>query len=317
MSRSLLVKSILVLVFFLPISASALTISPTKVEVAADPGQQLNGEIELFNEEQEDKIFYSSSENFEPRGETGAPYFVGGGSGLATWVQIQESFTLRPGERITVPYTITIPKDATAGGYFAATFFGTQPPSTGSGSEVAIGGKVGTLLLLRVNGDIDESGGVLDFMTASSTRFFSTLPVAFSYRFNNTGADRVVPKGEVTIRNIFGMKSGSVSINKNEGSVLPSSIRKFEFVWGEESPLDKEAGFFATAKYQITHFKFGLYRPTMEAAWGESNNHSKVSTWFFIIPWQLILLLVILGVVMKYVMRFYNKAIIARANSSR
>jgi hypothetical protein len=95
MSRALLRKGILLLVLLLPVSASALTLSPTKIEVAVDPGQQAIGEIELFNEEQTEKTFYLSYENFEPRGETGSPYFVGGGDGLATWITTDESITLK------------------------------------------------------------------------------------------------------------------------------------------------------------------------------------------------------------------------------
>ncbi len=317
MSRHILVKSLLIVLFFLPISASALTISPTKIEVAGDPGQELIGEIEVFNEESEDKTFYSSFENFEPRGETGSPYFVGGGSGLASWMRTQESFTLKPGEKFTIPYSIKIPESATAGGYFAAIFFGTQPPATGEGSEVAIGGKVGTLVLLRVNGDIAESGGVLDFMTASSSRFYTGLPVNFSYRFNNTGADRVVPKGEVTIKNMLGMNSGALLINKNEGSVLPNSVRKFELVWAEDKPVAEDASFFAIAGYQLTNFRFGLYRAVLEASWGETTQRATASTWFVVVPWQLLSILLVLGLVMRFGLGFYNRAIIARAAKSK
>ena len=317
MSRHILVKSFLIALFFLPVSASALTISPTKIEVAADPGQQLIGEIEVFNEEAEDKTFFTSYENFEPRGETGSPYFVGGGSGLASWIQTQESFTIRPGEKLVIPYTVTVPASATAGGYFAAIFFGTQPPVTGEGAEVAIGGKVGSLLLLRVNGEISESGGVLDFMTASSSRFFTGLPVSFSYRFNNTGADRVVPKGELTVKNTFGMKSAVMLINKNEGSVLPNSTRKFDLVWSEDESLDADASFFTTVWYQLTHFRFGLYRAILEASWGESGQRATTTAWFVVLPWQLLSILAVLAVGLRFGLGFYNRAIIARAVKSK
>jgi hypothetical protein len=312
-----LVRSALFLLFLLPASASALTISPTKIEVSGDPGQQLIGEIEVFNEEPEPKTFFSSFENFEPRGETGSPYFTGGGTGLASWLDAQDSFTIQPGEKITIPYTISIPDSATAGGYFGAIFFGTQPPATGEGSEVSIGGKVGSLVLLRVNGDITESGGVLDFMTATNTRIFTTLPISFSYRFNNTGADRVVPKGEVVIKNTFGLTSTSFLINKNEGSVLPNSIRKFDLLWAEEETLSSDASFFATALYQAKNFRFGLYRAVLEASWGETSQSATASTWFVVIPWQLLSIIIVVAIVLRYGLKIYNRAIIARAVKSK
>jgi hypothetical protein len=313
MSRTLFGKGVLLLVLLLPVSASALTLSPTKIEVAVDPGQQAIGEIELLNEEAKDKTFYLSYENFEPRGETGSPYFVGGGEGLASWITTQESVTLKAGERLNVPYKITVPSDATPGGYFAAVFFGTQPPPTGEGSEVAIGGKVGTLVLLRVNGPISESGGVLDFMTASSSRFFETLPVNFSYRFNNTGGDRVVPKGEVVIKNTFRMKTAALSLNETEGSVLPQSIRKFEFNWTEEETLSPDASFFETVSYQAANFRFGLYTASLEAVWGESSQRSSSTVWFIVFPWQLLLVSFVGLVALRFGLKAYNKAVIARA----
>jgi hypothetical protein len=317
MNRHVLVKSIAFVLFLLPTSASALTISPTKIEVSADPGQELIGEIDVFNEEQEDKTFYSSYENFEPRGETGSPYFVGGGSGLSTWMKTQDSFTIKPGERLKIPYSIKIPDDATAGGYFAAIFFGTQPPATGEGSEVAVGGKVGSLVLLRLNGDINESGGVLDFSTVSNKKFFTALPIDFSYRFNNTGGDRVVPKGELRIKNLLGLESGVLSVNKNEGSVLPNSIRKFDVTWTEEETLASDATFIQAVKYQASHFRFGVYFANIEAVWGESSMRGEDSTWFVVLPWQLLIVLIVLGTVLRFLLRFYNQHIITKANKAK
>ncbi len=313
MSRPSLVKSLLLLVFFLPVYASALTISPTKIEVAIDPGQTAIGEIEVFNEQDETKTFYTTFENFEPRGETGSPYFTGSGSGLASWIAATERFEIKPGERIAIAYSISVPEETTAGGYFAGIFFGTQPPTSEGGGEVSIGGKVGSLVLLRVNGDIAESGGILDFTTLDKNRFFSTLPISFTYRFNNTGADRVVPKGEIVIKNSIAQKSANVSANATEGSILPSSIRKFEVAWNEAESLSPEANFFATALYQLKNFHLGLYKANIELVWGESAQRGTASTWFFLFPWQLLTLVAAAGVLF----RSYHSFVVRRAKSTK
>jgi hypothetical protein len=289
----------------------ALTISPTKIETAADPGQQLIGEIELFNEQSETKTFYTSFENFEPRGESGSPFFTGADEGLARWISAQQEITINPGERITIPYTLTVPGDATPGGYFAAIFFGSQPPNTEGGGEVAIGGKVGSLVLLRVNGAISESGGLLDFTTASNTKLFSSVPIGFSYRFNNTGGDRVVPKGEIKIKNTFGKEVAALSVNKNEGSVLPGSTRKFSVEWTDDTTV--AINFFAQVWQQVTHFHFGFYRATLEATWGESNQRGSDTIWFLLVPWQLLGLVLALLIGLRVFFRFYNRLIISRA----
>ena len=295
--------------------ALALTISPTKIEVAGDPGQTIIGEIELLNEESEAKIFYTSAENFEPRGETGSPYFVGGGSGLASWVSTTDSVTMLPGESVTVPYTVVIPSTAEPGGYFAAIFFGSQPAQdSSSGAEVSIGGKVGSLLLLRVNGEVSESGGLLEFKSVDERLIFTGVPVPLSYRFNNTGGDRVIPRGEIIITNTFGRKVAILAANENQGSVLPNSTRRFDVVWtdplfSDESP----ASFFGAAKYQLENFHLGLYTADLSLVWGESAQVGNAKVTMVLIPWQL--LTIVLGglVIFIFLLKFYNRMIIARA----
>jgi hypothetical protein len=305
------------LVFFTVVQyhAHALTISPTKLEVAGDPGQTIIGEIELFNEQDEAKLFYTSYENFEPRGETGAPYFVGGGSGLATWLTTQTSVSINAGERVLVPYTLTIPADATPGGYFAAVFFGSNPPGTGeAGGEISIGGKVGSLVLLRVNGTVAESGGLLDFSTLSGKTLFTSVPVILSYRFNNTGGDRVIPRGDLVVKNTLGMTVKTLPVNPTEGSVLPNSVRKFEVIWNGQDDTTKPEKFWEVVKYQAQNFHLGLYSVTMSIVWGETQQHSSETIRLVLLPWQL-LMIVGLGLIIFYiVLKLYNRIIIARAN---
>lgn len=309
-------------------SAHALTISPAKIEVTGDPGSVLSGEIEIFNEQSEPKTFYTSSENFEPRGDSGAPYFVGAPDGLATWIETQPEVTVAPGERLVVPYKITIPQDARAGGYFAAIFFGNQPPASQSGGEVTIGGKIGALVLLRVSGDIEEKGGLTIFGAKDGQRFFTGTPIAFTYTLNNLGGDRIVPVGEVKIKNTFWLTSATLIANKNEGSVLPNSSRAFEVVWTDapeerkkktEETVEAPKGFFATAGAQFRDFHFGVYTAKLDVVWGETEQTAKDSFVFFVIPWQLLsIILVILSVLGFFARRFikrYNKWIIAQAQA--
>src|SRR3989344_49466 len=193
--------------FFSPLNVEALTVSPVRMEITADPGQTVTGKLLLLNEQDGTKTFYSSFENFEPSGDSGAPRFIGAGDGLATWMEIDSKVTLESGKSIDIPYSITIPQNAEPGGYFAAIFFGSQAPGVQGGGEVSIGAKIGVLILLRVSGEVAEGGGLLEFITKEKNRFFSTLPISFFYRLNNTGGDRIVPSGEIKIKNIFQITS--------------------------------------------------------------------------------------------------------------
>jgi hypothetical protein len=315
-------KVVLVLGFFavLGIGTSqvyALTVSPARLEVTADPGQTLRGEIEIFNEQSTPRTFYTSYENFEPRGDSGAPYFVGAQDGLATWIQTQSEVTLQPGERATIPYAISVPAGTEPGGYFAAIFFGDQPPGNGRGGEVSIGGKIGILVLLRVAGDIPESGGLADFDTQNGGNFFSSLPITFTYRVSNGGGDRIVPLGEVRIKNMFGLTTATLAANETKGSVLPGSARKFSVLWGESVPGTETSSFLKTVWRQLTGMHIGWYRATVDVTWGQTNQKGTASLNFFVIPWQL--LSIVFGVllfvwfVLRVVLGNYKRRIIAQA----
>ena len=314
--RNLLYIILIVAIAGIASPVFALTVSPVKLEISGDPGQTLIGEIELLNEQSETKTFYSSFENFEPSGESGAPSFIGAKDGLATWIKTEDKVILESGERSVVPFSITIPKDAEPGGYFAAIFWGTQQPSAQGGGQISVGGKLGILMLLRVSGEVKEGGGLLEFSGKDKQRFFSSLPITLAYRFNNTGGDRVVPLGEIKIKNTVRMTSATLLANKNEGSVLPSSARKFEVMWGEE-PQTEKTGFFGMAGRQWKEFHFGWYTAELNLTWGVINQTANAKYSFFIIPWQLLLvvaiILAIVGFLGILILKKYNRWIISKA----
>ncbi len=307
---------------------SALTVSPARIEITGDPGATLQGEIELFNEQDGGKTFFTSFENFEPSGDSGAPHFIGSKEGLATWIHSDGKVVLESGKRTLVPYTITIPQNAEPGGYFAAIFFGSQEPgATGSG-QVSVGGKIGVLVLLRVSGEVEEGGGLLGFNIKENKKVFSSLPIAFTYRFNNTGGDRVVPRGEIKIKNTLRLNAATLLANKNEGSVLPGSARKFEVVWGQETESvnnleqkEESLGFFEMAGRQWNDFHFGWYTAKLNLAWGATNQTANASYNFFVFPWQLLLILLvvltIVGLFGKIAIKKYNNWIITQATQQK
>ena len=323
--RNLLYTILIITMVSIASPAFALTVSPARVEITADPGSTVRGEIEIFNEQEGSRIFFTSFENFEPSGDTGAPRFIGASDGLATWIPAEERVTLESGERSVVPYSITIPQNTEPGGHFAAIFFGNQEPAEEGNGQVSVGGKIGVLVLLRVSGEVAEGGGLLEFSTPNKQRFFSVLPVDFMYRINNTGGDRVVPHGEITIKNTFQITSAKLLVNEKEGSVLPNSARKFEVSWGDElvvSGEEEHVGFFGMALKELRGFHFGWYTANLDLVWGDDVSQTARATYsFFIIPWQLLTIIAfvlgILGIVGKIMLKRYNRFIIAQAMRDR
>jgi hypothetical protein len=308
-------------------STFALTISPVKLETVGDPGATITGEILLLNEEDQEITYYSSFERFDAEGESGNPVFSKGTEGLPTWITVRDSVTLKPRERIAVPYTVKIPLNANPGGNFAAIFWSTIPPNDLNTGEVGLGAKVGVLMLLRVSGDISEGGDLLEFGIKNGQTTFTTPPVDFWYRFKNTGADRVKPSGTVTVKNTFGLNAAQFNANPSDGNALPDSIRRLTTVWNDKDhwgndvkpPEDKS--FIAQAVYELKHFHLGRFTAKLHLEYGSEGKTTDAKVSFLIIPWHVLVLVLpilfvslILGIIL---LKRYNRWIIKRANEQK
>lgn len=294
---------------------NALTVSPARVEPFADPGGTINDEFTLINEQDQDQTFFTSIELFDAQGETGTPNFKQSTEGIASWIKVQPQVLVKAGEKVKVPYQIIVPQNADTGGHFAAIFLSTVPPSVGAG-EVSVGAKIGMLVLLRVSGEVKEGGGLLSFMTKSGSHFASTLPITFTYRFNNVGGDRVNPQGKVIIKNVIGMNTAELNANPTAGNVLPNSTRKFETTWGESQALPSSAGFLENVKYQWNNFALGFYTANLNLNFG-SSGVADSSYFVVVLPWHLMTVIVVILIVLVAGFRQYNKFIIKKAKSSR
>ncbi len=301
----------------------ATSVTPPRLELSGDPGSTIRSEFKVTNDTTSTITYYTQVENFEAQDESGQPSFVTTKEGLATWVDVDETVVIKPSEQKTIPFTINLPRNSEPGGYFASIFVRTTPPPR-NGGEVSIGARLGTLLLVRVNGEIQEGVDVLEFSTKNKQRFFTSLPIDFYYRFQNTGTDRVKPEGDVVIKNLFGMNAKILSANKPDGSVLPRSIRRFETNWinggggkedvKAEAPSEKVDGFFATAKNQMSNFALGVYSANLDISFGENSNTATAKFWFVVLPWQLMIIvllgLLVIFIIFKVMLKWYTRRII-------
>lgn len=302
-------------------SASALTISPARIEVSGDPGITIVKEITLLNDSKGEETYYVSYANFEAQGESGSPLFVEPKNDLGTWMNAGETVTLKPDESKKINLTIDVPNDAYAGGHFAVVFFGSNP---NNGGQVSVGAKTGTLVLLSVNGDVLEAGGLVSFNTTGHKFFYNSLPVSLEYRWKNDGNDRVKPEGKVTIRNLFLFPSARINANAVSGNILPHSTRLFNLEWLKykaDKKIDVSNSFFQSyfdrVSYQWKNFAVGPYIANLNLMYGTENMHSKKTTFFFVFPWQLLIIIfIILGIVFyvgKKLLKGYNRRIIKKA----
>lgn len=300
------------------LTASALTVSPAREELIADPGETISKTFTVINEQDADQTLYTSVKSFDAQGETGTPNFIQSNEGLPSWVTIAPSVTLKKGERVAIPYTVTVPQDAESGGHFAAIFLSTVPPSAGEG-QVSVGSELGMLVLLKVTGEIKEQGGLSEFGIKGGKKVITNLPIDFFYKFKNDGNDRAKLEGKVTIKNMFGGEVASIDPNPSQGNVLPGSTRKFEFSLGESEAPALSASFFEHVKYQKNNFAFGMYTADLSLTFGNTGQARQVIT-YYMFPWQLIsvisVVLLTLVLVLVFAVKRYNKWIIQQARAA-
>lgn len=303
--------------------ANAFTLSPVRMEISGNPGEVLKEEMLLTNESEGETNYFSSFANFEAQGESGNPSFVEATTDLGSWISIDSSITLKAKEEKKVQFTIRIPENAEPGGHFAAIFWGTAPNKPGS---VSIGAKTGILVLLSVNGDVKEAGGLLSFSTVGSKFFYNTLPVSFEYRFKNDGGDRIKPVGKVIMHDLFYIPEDRIDANSAQGNILPSSTRKFSVDWIKSprskdyvAPNNKVNRFFNDALYQWRNFAIGPYMAKIDLLYGTEAIRVSKHTFFFVFPWQLLICLVVIFIIIfwggRKLIKRYNRHIIQKARS--
>ena len=287
-----------------------LEISPPVIELSANPGQTITTNIRVRNVTKGQLIAKGKADDFGAgNDESGQPKLLLDETGatrysLKYWVAGVPDLTLASQELKTATVKISVPANAEPGGHFGVVRFTAVPPDL-QGTGVALSASVGTLILLRVSGNVSDKLSVAEFAsTAASgpdagTRqgFFEHGPVGFLVRLKNEGTVHEKPQGTIEVRNTFGRKVASLAVNERGGNVLPGSIRRFE------QKLDRK---------QL----FGHYTAALLLTYG-GKQHLSAKASFWVIPWKLLLLLLIALVAIAFLLRIgirrYNEYVIAQA----
>ena len=251
------------------IEGAGVGISPLTFELTANPGDEINNQIKVYNPSNSTIGIRMTVEDFAVSGEAGQVKVEPAETetySLATWITFEPNeFILAPGEFRMVDFKISVPQLAEPGGHYGAVLAGTTGVSGGEFTGAAVAGRVGSLVLLNVSGETKEALTVKEFNTSKS--YFQYGPVDFDIRFENSGTVHVKPKGYITITNWLGRKIADIPLPEN--NVLPSSVRKMEASWNGKWLLN------------------GKYTATLVGSYGSSNiplTPTVITFWAF--PWK-------------------------------
>lgn len=261
-----------------PAGSRSITVIPPSFELYANPGDSLSDKIKVRNESDTETTYSIVVEDFRAVGEEGSVGLVDEAQNnttysLSKWVFPEpKTFTIAAGQEKEVPFNINVPKNAEPGGHYGSILvkIGTE---TAASSGASVSSRVGSLILLRVSGNVKEDASVSSFK--SDKGYYEKGPVTISLRAKDTGNNHIKPKGTIVITNIFGQKVANIELNGL--NVLPGAIRKMDTVW-------KPKGLMANR-----------YTATLVATYGEGQNGKSLSgtTSFIIFPPVLIFLIIL------------------------
>lgn len=270
-------------------------VEPGKTEIFVNPGDTVTKNIIITNRIGKTIKFKLTTEDMVGTDDPLSPIKllgddVGPYSIKNFMVPEISEFSLDFGDRITIPVKVSIPLDAEPRGYYGALIVSNEPevlgsdPSTGAEGKARIVSRIGSLFLLRINGEGKESGNLEDFKVIGPDKtFYENRPSGFEIAFKNTGNVHLVPHGLITIRNIVGKTIGEIPVDAYFS--LPDSIRYREVFW--------DAG-----------LGLGRYTADLSLFPGYGNENQNKSISFWIIPWK-ILIATFVGLVILISLVYY------------
>ena len=214
-----------------------IQVTPTKQKVSLTPGSSYVGSFKVQNVGTAafDYNVYATpysvvNDDYDPDYDNTTTY-----SQIAEWITFDSktaSGTLQPDTSIDVAYTVNVPKDAPAGGQYAALM-----AETASGNEdtatIAVVQRVGTILYAAVPGETRIEGEIIKNNVQS---FYFNPPIFASSLVRNTG--NIEQSATYTVK-IYPLFSNEAVFNNEDNpdvlDIIPETSRFHSISW-EGSP---------------------------------------------------------------------------------
>lgn len=249
-------------------SKESITLSPAISKPLAAAGSTLSGSLTVINDGETEYQFLVYARPFSVTSENYDPNYtkVNERTEAYQWVQFEKTnVRLAAGERVEIPYTVTVPKKAKAGGHYAVLFAETQPKQA-EGTQVTRKKRVGSLLYVTVDGNLINSGSLEGW---DAKLWQKNKPIGAAIRIKNDGNVHFQVNSQVTFSNLF--NKPRLQLNQ-EQVVLPGTTRKI-IANMEKTPV------------------IGIYRVSGTASFLDKNE-TLPSKWIVLLPIQVVNLLI-------------------------
>lgn len=220
-------------------TAAGVELRPASIEpnLAVQPGSTLEYEITVSNVSSQAQTFYLLKKDIIGAGDNGAPLFASDelettGFEISTWITLaSEELTIEPNGSAPLKFTVTVPENASPGSHFGGIFISHEPPRSRE-TGAAIGYEVGSIISLRVAGDVKEQGTIRSFSTGNYV--YGSLSVDFHARIDNEGSTLIRPFGPLEVYNMFGKRVATLTFNESQSGIFPGQTRDFSLQWSDD-----------------------------------------------------------------------------------
>ena len=254
-------------------SALGLSAIPPRLEIIVNPGQVKTAQLKVRNESSTPKILTTTVHDFIVTDNAGTPIQLEDITesenrwAAGSWIQVSPTVSkIKAGETKNLTITILAPTNATPGGHYAMVLHTPETTAVLDSSGAAIQTNVGTLVYITIPGDITQNAQVKKF---TAPKFSEFGPINLETIITNLSDIHISPIGAISITNWFGQKTATLPLEKI--NIFPYTSRTFQNILNRK-------------------WLFGRYQAQLNAAYGTSGQALRATTFFWVIPWRLIVL---------------------------
>lgn len=285
-----------------------LSVSPPFVSLITDPGKEVGSEFAITNNNNFREYLKITIAKYESSGGEVVLSDIKEGDEFASWISFSENeFTVDPGERKTVKFTLSPPEEARLGYYYAIIVSRIQEDANPNASALISGSPAVSVLLNVTSPNAKREIQLADFTTDKF--FYEYLPAQFQITVKNTGNIHVVPVGDIFIDSTRMKEVSNILVNEGRGNVLPNSERTFTVAWDDafvrRVPKLDESGTVITDKdgntvykaefnfQKADKFRIGKYTANLILVYdnGERDIPLEAQVSFWVVPWKILILI--------------------------
>jgi len=209
----------------------SMTAIPPRLEIEALPGGTVQESLRIRNETGTDQAYKVIVADFIVTGNQGTPIpvteAVSGRWSLASWISVSPKQILVPaGQTTGVDLIISVPQDGLPGGHYAmVTYAPIAEGSLAQGTGAQISPQVGSLVYLKVIGDVTEAVNLKEFKADNKFKHYGPTPIMAE--IENLGDIHLRPIGKLTVTNWLGDETYSAELE--EKNIFPFASRTYDW----------------------------------------------------------------------------------------